>query len=117
MDVDVVCMRFNGAKIPRDRLSAATPVRGELSISTRYDQWGKRHVPVASLRAGTTDALPALDCVRILHLSGPQFVLVGAEASSIRKSAVVYRQAWWCRVVNAAADQARPPSDRPDRRA
>jgi hypothetical protein len=88
---------------PRDRAR-----KGELAIFRRYDHWAKRHVPVASLQAGPrmADVLPALDSVRIMQLSGPQFVLVGDEASSIRKSGIVYRQAWWCRVViaEAAAD-------------
>ena len=116
MIVDVVRMRFKGAKVPRDRLRAIPPVRGELAIFKRYDHWAKRHVSVASLQAGPrmADVLPALDSVRILQLSGPQFVLVVDEASSIRKSEVVYRQAWWCRVVSfeAAADPTRQTSDR-----
>jgi hypothetical protein len=105
MVVDVVRMRFKGAKVPRDRLRAIPPVRGELAIFKRYDHWAQRHVPVASLQDGSrmADVLPALDSVRILQLSGPQFVLVGDEASSIRKSGVVYRQAWWCRVVSVEA--------------
>ena len=108
MVVDVICMRLKGAKIPRDRIRAIAPVRGELAIFRRYDHWARRHVLVGSLQAGPrmADVLPALDSVRIMQLSGPQFVLVGDEASSIRKSGVVYRQAWWCRVViaEAAAD-------------
>ena len=115
--VDVVRMRFKGAKVPRERLRAIPPVRGELAIFKRYDHWAQRHVPVAGCQPSGWAAhggCAARTRLRThLALSGPQCVLVGDEAGSVRKSGVVYRQAWWCRVVSveAAADLTSRTSD------
>ena len=103
MQVDVVLMRSRGTKVPREQLLACAPVRGELGIFPRYDHWSRKRVPMACLQgARMEELLPVLDSVRIVKLSGLQFVLVGQEFLGSHRIETVHRQAWWCRIVESA---------------
>jgi hypothetical protein len=80
MLADVRVMRHDGRHLTRDRIAAATPVRGNLSVSRRRDPYRSVWVPVAVLLDDRLDhRLPALDQVSIARWRGADLVLVGVE--------------------------------------
>ncbi len=98
-DVRVMC--FGGRRVPRERLRAMAPIRGELSVARRRDPWRNEWVPIAVLRHdnGDTDRPPALDQVRIARWSGANLMLVGVEHVGRQKQSRPQVQAWWVQIV------------------
>lgn len=102
MLADVRRLRFEGSQLPRERVHALTPVRGELIVFKRTDPWRGCIVPVASLVAadGETYVLPPLDQVRIARWQGQDLVLVGLEERANTKGEQPDLQSWWVRLVS-----------------
>lgn len=100
MLVDVVCLRYEGRKIDRDKLPAG--VRGELKIAPQWDFDSHEEIICAWLfqpDSPVDNLLPPLERATITRCSGDSFVLVGVEDCSYRKLVRRYRQAWWVRLA------------------
>lgn len=105
MLVDVVMMRSEGVKRPRDDLLAAQPLRGELVVHTA----GPTAYAILTrpwqgpTAAGT--ALPQLQQCRIRTIKGDTLMLHGLEFVGMHHERRQVPQAWWCKVL--------PESERP----
>lgn len=99
MLADVRRLRFEGSRLPRERVHALVPVRGELIVFKRTDPWRGCTVPVTSLVAddGVTYVLPPLDQVRIARWQGQDLVLVGLEERANTNGEQPDLQSWWVR--------------------
>jgi hypothetical protein len=102
MLADVRPLRQNGIRLPRERIDALPPVRGELLVFKRMDPWRNCSVPVASLVATdqVTYVLPPLDQVRIARWQGADLVLVGLEEAANIKGERPNLQSWWVHLVS-----------------
>lgn len=102
MLADVRPLRQNGVRLPRERIDALPPVRGELLVFKRMDPWRNCSVPVASLVATDriTYVLPPLDQVRIARWQGSDLVLVGLEEARNAKGEQPNLQSWWVQLVS-----------------
>ena len=107
MLVDVVALRRDGAKLPRDVVLAATPIRGHLRIQTfRAGPHRAPDIPAETVQALLTEdpgatwpCLLSLAQVRITSLQGLSFVVVGTEQVGHPTLGRRKPQAWWCRAV------------------
>lgn len=103
MYVEVIRLRAKGERLERENLERTVRLCGYLNVHQRFDHWARRDVYVATLTRGdfasTEQMLPTLDQVRIGKLTGNDFVLLGLEDLSFRKTSAIYPQAWWCRAL------------------
>lgn len=108
--VDVVRMRRQGVKLPREEVRTALPVRGELQISACRPGYfaGQANPPLLAglVEPGTCSwALPPLDGAQVTRIYGPHLIIVGIEERVVTAKRVEkYRQAWWCRIVPRASE-------------
>lgn len=106
MLVDVICMRYNGAKLPQEQLRSAFAMRAELSLCYFYGRiiatlsypWNGPTAP------GTN--LPRLYECRIRTIKGDDIVLHGREYVGMNHEQREVPQAWWCHVL---PECERPP--------
>lgn len=106
MLVDVVRLRFEGKKLPREAVLATAPIRGYLRIYSwrlgTSEAW--KLVWTASVSATDdephTPTLPSLNYARVTRIEGDSIVIVGQESTGYLGAEPIYPQAWWCRVVN-----------------
>lgn len=109
MLADVRVMRHDGKRLARERITAASPVRGNLSVSRRRDPYRSVWVPVAILLDDRINhKLPALDQVSIAKWRGPDLVLVGVEHIGRLKSIRSHVQSWWVQLVPGALTTTPP---------
>lgn len=106
MLVDVLQLRERGEKRPREALQAAAPVRGKLRLTSGRPGWhaGLRNAPLLAgiIELGTVEwAIPPLDEARVTRIEGLNLIIVGVEEVVDGRRTYRYRQAWWCRVVDA----------------
>jgi hypothetical protein len=109
MKVDVIPLRVKGERRPPHALKVAVPVRGQLTVQSRSGRRTSDQVIVASLTDDTLmkAVLPALDHMRMTKLRGDSFILFGFEEVDLPgRQYGSYPQAWWCRIVLGAAEQA-----------
>lgn len=106
MLVDVVCLRREGVKLPRDAVLAAVPVRGRLTIASWRQGYGGGPVTImhdAHLSTGNDpmqgQLLPSLHQARVTRIQGNALVVVGEERLGRFGTPPGYPQAWWCRLV------------------
>ncbi len=95
-DVRVTCI--DGMRLPRERVKAMPPIRGELSVVRRREPGRNVWASIAVLR-NDTDRPPALDQVRIAKWAGANLVLVGVEHIGRPKQSRPQLQAWWVQLV------------------
>lgn len=120
MLVDVVLMRFEGRKYPKESLPGLTKIRGHLHVWSYLEQskaWeadapaGGR-LQAASLTEGpefSSRTLLALDAVRLTRLDASGMVLTGAELLGTPAQGKRCPQAWWIRLVGASEGPAPYP--------
>ena len=115
MLVDLVELRAQGMKLPREVVLAATPLRGELSLSEGRPGWyrGQKNPPLLAglVVPGRTEwAIAPLDSAWVKAIRNGDMVIHGIQqhSSSGRDRDIrPFPQAWWCRIVGA------PTRDRP----
>ncbi|MBK6616326.1 hypothetical protein [Ottowia sp.] len=107
MLVDVVELRYRGAKRSRDDVKAATPIRGLLSLTAARPGWHPNKVQ-APLLAGLVLpgaaqwALSPLDHARVTTIRNGSLVVVGLQEVPHGRNWDTFPQAWWCRIVAGA---------------
>ena len=111
MLAEVRRLRSDGHCLPRERIDAVEPSRGELIVFKRTDPWRGCTVPVASLVAadGVTYVLPPLDQVRIARWQGEDLVLIGLEERANTKGLPPDLQSWLVRLVSFDPAPLRTP--------
>ena len=113
MLVDVVQLRYLGEKLPGDRVRAAKPLRGRLtlhSIRPGTHWWERKQVPLlAGLMSTDTDyfLIPPLDYARVTRIRANGMVIVGFQQApnANGRQSPVYKQAWWVRPVTAVSPE------------
>ena len=112
MHVDVVLLRREGLKIPREEVLAEVPLRADLSVT----EWpGMRQALLTFASAGASmHGAPRyiLDDCRLWRLQGNSFVLVGPEWVGMYWERTQTPQAWWCRLVSEPHEPAGPADAR-----
>lgn len=112
MLVDVVLLRREGLKIPREEVLAEVPLRADLSVT----EWpGLRQALLTFASAGEPmhgSPRYILDDCRLRRLEGNSFVLVGLEWVGMHWERKQAPQAWWCRLVNELHEAAGPADAR-----
>lgn len=105
MLVDVVMMRAEGEKRPREELLAAKPLRAELVVHTvGASTYAILTRPWDGPSAPGTH-LPQLQQARVRAIKGNALMLHGTEFAGMHHERRQVPQAWWCRVL--------PESERP----
>lgn len=106
MLVDVVLLRHEGLKLPREELLGTAPLRAELSVTV----WpgliqAALGFPWSHEPAHGSTRLTLDDC-RLRRLQGDAFILVGWEWVGMHWQRQRAPQAWWCRLVQSPAAMA-----------
>ena len=110
MLIDLVLMRCEGVKRPRDAILAAVPMRGLLRISTfRAGVRAAPGIPAVqtSVALERLDGLPgaplaSMGEARVTRLTGDTIIIVGLESHGHPTLGRPLPQAWWCRMVRTA---------------
>src|SRR5437762_2583837 len=113
MLVAVVQLRHAGRKLPRDRVLAAVPIRGELIIEISTQGYRGGEVPahqnvalISELNGHRRELLPSL-IEALVKLKGEDMVIRGTEYVRPHQGdpVIACPQAWWCRIVRGHTDQ------------
>jgi len=116
MLVNMISLRCDGVKRPKDEVLAASPLRAELRVqrlpgglcAQLLFPW------LGPLSPGTK--VPTLQECRIQRLTGDDIVLVGLEAVGMHHERRQVPQAWWCRLAQGpTAGAVRAGGERPGR--
>lgn len=111
MLVDVVPMRHNGVKLPKDVVISTAALRGVLIIqvkgwrSPQTPNLPREKVAFAYLKdeaeSGplTPHVLPQLRQAVVTRIDGDSMIIAGLESRSIYPFTDEVSQAWWCRLV------------------
>jgi hypothetical protein len=104
--VDVLLLRRDGARVRRDELRAATPVRGTLQLGPELPSpFRRRREPprfAGLIRPGAVDwALPVLHEAIVTRIRGSQMVIASMEEIERHHRVDRFRQAWLVRVLDA----------------
>jgi hypothetical protein len=118
MLVDVVCLRRMGARLPRDEVRNAPPIRGVLSVASSHGvnasgRWRATH---AQLHVSSVALLPHLVDAVVTKIEGNSFLIAGSEVICKPGPGASFqsRQTWWCRLVpGRAPDQGAPSNQAP----
>lgn len=120
MLVDVVRLRHEGKKLPKEAVLAAKPLRGYLRLYSWRLGTESAWKLVWSANVSSTDdaphtpALPSLDSARVTRIEGQDIIIVGEERPGYLGTGPAYPQAWWCRLVagdgGATGNSSPPPS-------
>ena len=108
MQVDVVCLRHNGDKLPPDVIAATTPVRGDLTMENHrrhIDRVEGRNFIIATIGA-PAGALPVNQLLYavVTKMTGDSFLIAGLEVHTANPqpgASFQCDQTWWCRLVRA----------------
>lgn len=106
MLVDVIPLRCEGQKRPKDEILGARPLRAELRV--QQSPGG----PIAQLLfpwngpASPGSNVPTLQDCRLQRMTGNDIVLLGAEWVGMHHQRRRVPQAWWCRIVGPATAPA-----------
>lgn len=120
---DVVRLRAEGLKLPRDQVRATPPVRGNLQLGPGRAGWhrGQRDAQLLAGLVGPGESrwlLPPLDAARVRAIKLDNILIFGFEEHDLGRGRVQrHQQAWWCRVVGGANHESPMPAQRssPDR--
>ena len=106
MLVDVIRLRREGIKLPRDAVLAAVPVRGRLTIAPSkqgYSGGPAKTIYDAHLSAGNdpneSQLLPSLHKARVTRIQGNALFVAGEERVGRFGTPPGYPQGWWCQMV------------------
>lgn len=104
MLVDVIELRVRGQKRSKDQVRALTPVRGILTLDSKFPVWnsGRRDWNLqASLRIPDQSewALEPLEDARVVAIKQGSLLVIGTQYLCEMRRYVDYPQAWWCRVA------------------
>lgn len=115
MLVDVVRLRHEGKKLPKEAVLAAAPLRGYLRIYSWRLATSEATTLVWSASISSYDeipytpALPCLESARVTRIQGNDMIIVGKERPGYLDAGPTYPQAWWCRLVRDGATDSPPP--------
>jgi hypothetical protein len=109
MWVDVVELRKDGKKRPREEVLAAKPVRGFLQMTAGRPGYyaGQRNPPLLATLNGAGERMPEmlspLDQARVVKISRGALLIAGVQevVRPIRRFER-FPQAWWCIPVQPA---------------
>jgi hypothetical protein len=96
MLVDVITLRRNGEKIPRDELQAATPVRGHLRLVAAYAELSNEPIGAGGFHGQLLR--PLLDA-QVRKIDHRGLLIVGVERIDPQHLGIYLRQAWFARPV------------------
>lgn len=99
MLVDVVQLRREGVKLPRDAVRASEPMRGELEINNHGGVCRAILKSPEVETGGFGTPVPTLSDCRVRSMYGNDFVIVGFETIGPFHATRKVPQAWWARVV------------------
>ena len=103
MLIDVVMLRRDGEKVPRQQVLSAKPLRAELSVRPMPGgTFAQLNFPWhGALSPGSH--VPTLQEPKLSHLRGDSFVLVGLEWVGKHHERRQVPQAWWCQLPREVA--------------
>jgi hypothetical protein len=115
MLVDVVRLRYEGRRIPREQLDELIPVRGLLWMSKFRPAVDSTTTPFAAALLcpqGLREdgLLPVLDWACVRGIKDGELLVSGVEdLGRGPKSVRTFRQSWWCRLVLTPEQPPLPP--------
>ena len=99
MLVDVIFLRREGAKLPREDILAASPRRALLRAHRYGSALTVQLLPVTDELIAPGTHIPALHEAKLQRLSGQDIVLIGLEFVGMYHERRQVPQAWWCKVL------------------
>lgn len=99
MLVDVIYLRRDGAKLPREDVLAAAPRRAVLRAHRLGSTLTAQLLPVTDELIAPGTHIPALHDARLQRLSGHDLVLIGLEYVGMYHERRQVLQAWWCKLL------------------
>lgn len=103
MLVDVVELRRDGVRVPRDRITSVRPIRGHLWLTNFRPAADNSTTPLmAALLLNEKSLLPPLDWAEVRSIRDGQLLVVGFQDTGLNpRNPKPMRQSWWCRLVTA----------------
>lgn len=102
MLVDVILLRCEGQKRPKDEVLGAKPLRAELRVQQSPGGLIAHLLFPWNGPAGPGSNVPTLQDCRLKRMTGDDIVLLGAEWVGMHHVRRRVPQAWWCRIVASA---------------
>ncbi|TXI25581.1 MAG: hypothetical protein E6Q67_00915 [Roseateles sp.] len=106
MLVDVIPLRREGEKRPKDEILGDRPLRAELRVQQAPGGLIAQLLFPSRGLASPGDNVPTLQDCRLQRMTGDDIVLLGAEWIGMHHERRRVPQAWWCRIVGPATAPA-----------